>query len=69
MVAIEARYRVRVEVERDGDLAQGREGVARTERATVDEQTNLFGQMYVDRERARAIDLEPFRHGPDCLNY
>src|SRR5687768_10334828 len=40
-VAIDARDRVCVDAERDGELAHGRERVARGERAAMNEQTDL----------------------------
>src|SRR5687768_3858886 len=58
-IAIDACHRVRVEAEGDGELANGRERVSRAERAAVDEQTDLLGQLHVDRKRACTIDLEP----------
>src|SRR5688572_7945719 len=66
-IAIDARHRVRVEAEGNRELTHGRKRVARGERAAVNEQTDLFGQLHVDRKRAGAIDLEPPWHGPQSV--
>src|SRR5688572_1273786 len=63
-IAIDASDGVGVDAECDRELTHGRERVAGGERAAVDEQTDLLGQLHVNGQRARAIDPEPAGHAP-----